>query len=298
MSSSSDGLPPSQSSGYSTPLIDVPDRNLVVDEFTERLAAFKQLSKDDVEGASALLEHFGAKGKVEADIVKEMAAIRPLYLSGRFEEAHRIAMRALEVLDRNGARSPKLPPMGPLAPIASFMVQLVARFIVRNHQAEVIKAIKHIYIRRESQCAPTSPERFIVRRARIDAERVQPTLRSNPIGVPAFLLGGAFLSSIVSAIGRGLTNAGSSRIGVLIAAVVLSVVIAAASWTVVRGAAIARSRIRLSLDKPLNGLWETIGAAGKPPKDQARAFALIATILPVLSTLVLLIGIIVAVVRY
>jgi hypothetical protein len=274
------------------------DRNLVLDEFSERLAAFKQLSKDDVDGASALLDHFGAKGKVEADIVKEMAAIKPIYLSGRFEEAHRVAMRALEVLDRNGARSPKLPPMGPLAPVAEFFVQLVARFIVRNHQADVIGAIKNIYIRRESQCQPTSPERFIVRRARIDAERVQPTLRSNPVGVPAFLLGGAFLSSIVSAIGRGLTNAGSSRIGVLIAAVILSILIAAASWAVVRGAATARSRIRLSLDQPLKALWETIGAAGNPPKDQAREFALIATILPVLSTLVLVIGIIVAAVRY
>jgi hypothetical protein len=273
------------------------DRNLVVDELSERLSAFKQLAKDDVEGASALLDQFGAKGKVEADIVSELSKIKPLWLSGRFEEAHRLAMRSLEVLDRNGARAPKLPPMGPLQPIAAFLVQLVARFIVRNHQAEVIKAIKHLYIRRESQCPPTSPERFIVRRARIDAERVQPTLKSNPIGVPAFLLGGAFLSSILSSISRGLSSASSSRTGVLIAAFVLCVVIALASWIVVRGAAVARTRIRLSLDKPLAALWETIGAAGKPPKDQARVFALIATLLPMIGVVVLLIGIAFAVVR-
>jgi hypothetical protein len=273
------------------------DSNLVVDELSERLLAFKQLSKDDVEGASAILDQFGAKGKVEADIVSELSKIKPLWLTGRFEEAHRMAMRSLEVLDRNGARAPKLPPMGPLQPIASFLVQLVARFIVRNHQAEVIKAIKHIYIRRESQCPATSPERFIVRRARIDAERVQPTLKSNPIGVPAFLLGGAFLSSILSSIGRGLSSASSSRTGVLIAAFVLCVVIAAASWIVVRGAAVARNRIRLSLDRPLAALWETIGAAGKPPKDQARVFALIATLLPMLGVVVLLIGIAFAVTK-
>jgi hypothetical protein len=273
------------------------DRNLVVDELSERLSAFKQLAKDDVEGASALLDQFGAKGKVEADIVSELSKIKPLWLSGRFEEAHRLAMRSLEVLDRNGARAPKLPPMGPLQPIAAFLVQLVARFIVRNHQAEVIKAIKHLYIRRESQCPPTSPERFIVRRARIDAERVQPTLKSNPIGVPAFLLGGAFLSSILSSISRGLSSASSSRTGVLIAAFVLCIVIALASWIVVRGAAVARNRIRLSLDKPLAALWETIGAAGKPPKDQARVFALIATLLPMIGVVVLLIGIAIAVAR-
>jgi hypothetical protein len=272
-----------------------PDTNLVVDELSERLAAFKQLSKDDVEGASALLDQFGARGKVEADIVSELSKIKPLWLSGRFEEAHRLAMRSLEVLDRNGARAPKLPKIGPLQPVAAFLVQLVARFIVRNHQAEVIKAIKHLYIRRESQCPPTSPERFIVRRARIDAERVQPTLKSNPIGVPAFLLGGAFLSSILSSISRGLSSASSSRTGVLIAAFVLCLVIAAASWIVVRGAAVARTRIRLSLDKPLAALWETIGAAGKPPKDQARVFALIATLLPMVGVVILLIGIAIAV---
>ncbi len=269
-----------------------PDRNLVVDELTERLTAFKQLSKDDVDGASAILDQFGAKGKVEADIIKELAARRPLYLSGRFEEAHRIAMRSLEVLDRNGARAAKLPALGPLQPIASFLVQLVARFIVRSYQADVIRAIKHLYIRRESQCAPMSPERFILRRARIDAERVQPTLKANPIGVPAFLLGGAFLSSILSTLGRAVSSASASRVGVFVAAGVLVAVISGASWVVLRGAAVARSRIRLTMDQPLKALWETIGAAGNPPKDQARAFALIATVLPLLGVVVLVAGIV------
>lgn len=276
---------------------DATDRNLVVDELSERLSAFKQLSKDDVEGASAILDQFGAKGPVEADIIRELAARRPLYLPGRFEEAHRIAMRSLEVLDRNGARSAKLPPMGPVQPVAAFLVQLVARFIVRNYQAEVIKAITNLYIRRESQCESMSPERFILRRARIDAERVQPTLKSNPIGVPAFLLGGAFISSILSSIGRGMSRASASRVGVFIAAFLLCAVIALASWIVVRGAAVARHRIRLTLDAPLKGLWETIGVAGKPPKDQSRIFALIATLLPVLGTLVLLVGIVVGLLK-
>ena len=68
-------------------------------------------------------------------------------------------MRSLEVLDRNGARAPKLPSMGPLQPVASYLVQLVARFIVRNHQASVINAIRNPYPRREAQCAAQSPER-------------------------------------------------------------------------------------------------------------------------------------------
>ncbi len=47
----------------------------------------------------------------------------------------------------------------------------------------------------------------------------------------------------------------------------------------------------MSLDKSLNALWETIGACGKPPKDSAKAFALIATIVTVVSFIVLPLGI-------
>lgn len=274
-----------------------PERHLILDEFGERLAAFKALSKEDPSGANQILEQFGAKGRAESDIIRELAARRPLWMAARFEEAHRVAMRSLEVLDRNGARAPKLPPMGPLQPIASFLVQLVARFIVRNHQASVIGAIRNLYLRREAQCAAMSPERALLRRARIDAERVAPTLRKNPVGIPAFLLGGAFLSSILSSFGRGLSTAGSTKVGVLVAAVLLFLVIAAASWIVVRGAAVARHRIKLTLDHPLKGLWETIGAAGQPPRDQSQQFALIATVLPALGALVLLAGIVVAVIR-
>jgi hypothetical protein len=289
---------PTASTAGSVPVVAVPeDRNLLLDEFSERLTSFKRLSKDDLSGANAILDEFGANGVAEQDIISELSKRKPLYLPGRFEEAHRLAMRSLEVLDRNGARSAKLPPLGFLQPVAAFGVQLVARFIVRNYQAEVINAIRNLYLRREAQCEPRSDERFIVRRARIDAERVTPTLKKNPVGVPAFLLGGAFLGSILSSIGRAAGSASSSRNGLIVLAVILFLVTAALSWLVFRGAAVARKRIRLTLDQPLQALWETIGAAGKPPKDASRQFALIATLLPGIGGLLLLIGIIIAVVR-
>jgi hypothetical protein len=273
------------------------DRNLVLDELSDRLSAFKRLSKDDPSGADAVLGEFGARGKAEQDIVSELSKRRPLYLPGRFEEAHRLAMRSLEVLDRNGARSAKLPPLGPLQPVASFLVALVARFIVRNYQNEVINAIRNLYLRREAQCIPRSEERFLVRRARIDAERVAPTLKKNPVGVPAFVLGGAFLGSILSTIGRAASNASASQWGLIVLAVILFLVTASLSWVVIRGAAVARHRIKLTLDTPLKALWETIGAAGRPPRDSSRQFALIATLLPAIGGLLLLIGIVIAVVR-
>lgn len=273
------------------------DRNLVLDELSDRLSAFKRLAKDDPTGADAILGEFGARGKAEQDIISELSKRRPLYLPGRFDEAHRLAMRSLEVLDRNGARSAKLPPLGFLQPVAAFGVQLVARFIVRNYQNEVINAIRNLYLRREAQCPPRSEERFLVRRARIDAERVAPTLKKNPVGVPAFLLGGAFLGSILSSIGRTASNASSSQVGLIVLAIILFLFTAGLSWVVIRGAGVARARIRLTLDAPLKALWETIGAAGRPPRDSARQFALIATLLPAVGGVLLLVGIVIAVAR-
>ena len=53
------------------------------------------------------------------------------------------------------------------------------------------------------------------------------------------------------------------------------------------GAAIARRRIRLSLDRPLGALWETVGWCGNPPKDNARTFAAVAIAVTVVGWLVI-----------
>lgn len=81
-------------------------------------------------------------------------------------------------------------------------------------------------VRREANAPKSSPEWFMRRRARIDTERVLPTLKKNALGLPTFLLGGAVVSWVSTTLGQA-------------------------------------------------ALWETIGAAGKPPKDAARQFALV-----------------------
>ena len=50
---------------------------------------------------------------------------------------------------------------------------------------------------------------------------------------------------------------------------------------------VARRRIRLSTDQPMRALWDTIGAAGKPPKDESYNFAVYAIILIVLAWIVI-----------
>ncbi len=253
--------------------------NILIDELHDRLSALRSLSSaDDESGTTAVLDEFGAKGKVEQDIVQELSALKPLWMPHRFQTAHYLVMRSLEVLDRNGARPAKIPKMGPLTPIAAWLVQLVARFIVRNHQAEVITAVRNLYIRREANSPRDSAERRMLRAARMDAERIMPTLKKNPLGVPTFLLGGAVISWVSSALGSAVESA-KSKIGLLILIAALFVLLIGITWSVLFGSSVARNRIHLSLDDPLKALWETIGAAGKPPKDSARQFALIAIIL-------------------
>jgi hypothetical protein len=275
--------------------IDTP--NALVDELHDRLHALRALTaSDDEERTDMILSEFGVKGKVETDIVNELAAMKPLWMPHRFEQAHYLVMRSLEVLDRNGARGAQLPKLGILKPVAAWLVQLVARFIVRNHQAEVIGAIKNLYIRREVNSPKNSPERFMLRRARIDAERVMPTLKKNPLGVPTFLFGGAVLSWLSQALGAAVERA-KSKIGFGVALFVLFLLFVAASWAVLRGAAVARHRIRLSLDESLKALWETIGACGSPPKDAANSFAVLAIVISGLGFVLVFVGAIIAFIR-
>lgn len=113
--------------------------------------------------------------------------------------------------------------------------------------------------------------------------------------VPTFLAGGAALSGGLSSVGRAAATARSGKLPLVIATIALALVALALSWVVLRGAGTARKRIKLTLDRPSKALYETIGACGKPPKDQARQFALIAIILTGAGVLVVGVGAIAAV---
>jgi hypothetical protein len=57
----------------------------------------------------------------------------------------------------------------------------------------------------------------------------------------------------------------------------------ALAYGVIRGAGIARRRIKMALDEPLRILWDVVGAAGTPPRDQAVAFALISLLVMLIA---------------
>lgn len=250
-----------------------------VDELLlDRIDSLKVLRADSHEERDALLVKIAGDGAPEQDIVSEISKMRPLWRPDRFQEAHRIAMRSIEVLDRNGARKPQLPRLGPLKPIASFMVKLMTRWIVKDHQNKVITAVRRLYERREASAEWGTPDHRMLRQARIDVARVEAGYKGNPLGLPTFLLGGAALSSIVSALQRLLDWAFKPGVEIIVFAVSAGMVFVGLAWAALYSAGVARQRIRLSTEQPMKALWETIGAAGNPPRDGSYNFAVYAIV--------------------
>jgi hypothetical protein len=221
----------------------------------------------------------------------------PLAHPERFEQAHRMVMRGLEVLDRNGGRKPSRLPkqLGPIKPAAEWFVQLITRYIVRTHQVKVAEHLARLYARREANCRWGSEEMHLLRRARIQAERLAPGYKSKALGLPTFLVGGAVISSAVGVLqgfGEVLTR---QTLVLVLTAVALFALFILTSMGIIYAAGISRRRIRITIAQPIAALYETIGACGNPPKDQARTFAVYAIVLTGLAWLIIPLAILFAI---
>lgn len=264
------------------------DDNVLLD----RIDALRVLRADTAEEKGRLLEEIGGSGKVEQDIVSELSKVKPIWQPRVFDQAHQMAMRSLEVLDRNGARKATMPnQIGPLKPVASFLVQQVTRWIVKGYQNTLVTHIRKLYERREANAAWGSAEHHQLRRARIDTARVEAGLKANPLGLPTFLLGGAFLSGIFSGLLNLVRAALGNRVLVVVVAAVVVLLLGALAWVALYAAAVARRRIRLSTDQPIKALYDTIGAAGNPPRDESYNFAVYAIVLLLVAAVVVPIAI-------
>lgn len=272
---------------------DSQDKELLLDEFGEKLSAFQALRKDDSAAADELLSSLGATSDVDRDIVLELSSPKPLGHPERFPEAHSLAVRALEVLDRNGPRPVKVRGLGPLGPIAAFLIQQVAQFIVRAHVSSVADRIHRLYLRREANAGRDDSQRVLLFHARRDMDRLVPGFKRNAFGVPLFVLGGAVFSTFLSLLQRGIASAIESFWGKAVTTVVLGLVVVAVAWIILRAAATAHRRIQLTLEGPIAALWQTIGRCGKPPKDPAQVFALIAVILALIPWVLIPTGLLV-----
>ena len=271
---------------------------LVLDELTERLDTLKLLRADNDDAANDVLEQFGARGKVEVDMLEELGAWAPLRYPDRFEQAHRTAMRALEVFDRNAGRAPSSLKAGVLTPIAAPVVQQLVQIIVRGYQKTVIERLARLYARREANAVVGTSEFMMLRMARMQADRLAPGFQKAKIGLPTFLVGGAAVSALGSSLQGLVVAAIGSPVILLIVAGVFAALALAAFWCIFQAAAIARRRTRIALDRPLRALWETIGMAGSPPRDQSRQFATYAVLLLVVTWIVVPVMVTIALNRF
>ena len=264
--------------------------DLTLDTLGTKFRDFYSLRNTDSTRADAVLGELGASDEADREIILELAAPKPIWLPDRLLEAHVLVVRALEMLDRNATRKIKGPPLGPLGPIVRFFVELVTRFIVRSHLRTITDELGHLYARREANCMPDDPARTLLRRGRQDMAKIAPGFKRNPLGLPTFLLTGAVLSSVLSWLQNAFGVFGSSSTATIVATAALFLFAFVASWVILRGAAVAHRRIGLTIETPLEALYETIGRAGTPPTDQSGVFAIIAIILTLAAVLIVPIG--------
>ena len=255
---------------------DDPDRRL--DDLAEQLERFRLLPGGSDAEAERVLAGLTPSSPREEEAARELLDRRILAQPARFEEAHRRAVKALEVYDRHGWRAPALPAwLGPARPVARRAVELVTRYIVRSHAGDVGRQMRRLYARREAQCAPDAPERRPLARARIAMSRVEPDLGGGQAGLPRFLVGGAAVSGLAS-LGRQLGDL-DGRVAIAIPAVTAFAVFAAVSWVLVRGAAVAHRRTALILRAPLVELWDAVGNCGRPPQDDSTTIAAVGIVI-------------------
>lgn len=267
--------------------LDTDGDGLDLDDFVSRLDSLQLLRHDKGKDADDVLSELGASSEIDREIMLQLGARLPLGYPHRFEQAHGLAVRALEVLDRNGHRSIPVPKLSFLTPIVQFLVQIVTQFIVRSYIGNVIDSMHRLYERREA-ASPADWEHLpMLTRARIHTERIRPGFKRSKLALPAFLFGGAILSPLVGVVTSAISTLGSKgvRIGLYI---VLFLLLTAVSWVIVHGSAVARRRIRLTAHKPVESLYQIIGRCGEPPRDHSKVFAVIALILTIVS--VLLVG--------
>jgi hypothetical protein len=97
----------------------------------------------------------------------------------------------------------------------------------------------------------------------------------------------------LQALGHLLTR---QKLVLALTAVLLFGLFILTSFGILYSAGISRRRIRVSIAQPLAALYETIGACGNPPKDQARTFAVYAIILTAVAWLVIPLAVVFAIV--
>jgi hypothetical protein len=261
---------------------DVP--GLLIDDLAAQLDRFKLLPGGSQADAERVLSGLTPRSPREREAADELADRTILAHPDRFEDAHHLTVKALEVFDRHGWRHPRLPRwLGPARAVAEYPVELVAKTIVKAHARNVSNQMRRLYERREAQCGFDDPQRRPLARARIAMTRLAPDFAGSGGGLPKFLVGGAVISGLASAAKQLGDLSGGGAIAFVALGAVAFVLFAASSWIIVQGAAVAHRRSTLIMRSPLEALWQTIGACGNPPEDDSLTFATIGIVLTAIA---------------
>lgn len=264
----------------------------ILDRLTEQLDRTRLLLTENPEAAAdAAMASFGGESEVEARIAADLAAPSVLAEPTRFLEAHRLAVRALEILDREGSRNPTVSAkFGPLKPFAEMGAEFIAEYIVKDYAAGAANSMRRLYSRREPQAPRATPERQMLAQARVEMERLTTGFNGGGLGAPALVAGGAvvpLLASLSQYFGAIDFLSKPVLVGMFVA---LFIVFGFLSSVLLSGASVAHRRCRLIARQPLAALWETVGHAGHPPTDNSGPFAWAAIALSAVVWVVIPIG--------
>ena len=235
-----------------------------------------QLLGSDDEAIAAFLDQIDVRGPREREMLAELARTTALARPDRFDGDHRRVLMALESLRRHGYEGTRAGErLGFLRTPIQYFVELVARYVVIAHCKQVAMNLRNLYWLREMQAPSGSRELELVRPARMDGQALVEITKGREIGVPTFVIGGLLIPAGLSLwrLASGTVREWWIALLVGVLGVAIGLLI---SWIVLRGAALASRRIRLSVAQPLADLWRTIGHCGTPPRDHSRRFAIIA----------------------
>jgi hypothetical protein len=251
------------------------------EEFDNPLERLRLLSGDE-DAIATFLDELDVQSPREREMLAELARPSVLARPDRFDADHRRAIEALESLRRHGFHGSQAGAgLGPFRLVVRWLVQLVARYLVVSYVKEVSTTLRNLYWMREMEAPPDSRELKLLRPARFDANYLVEIMRSREIGVPSFVIAG-LLIPLGASIWRLMTGFTFDDWWVALVIGLVGVAIGVGlSWIVLRGSAMASTRIRLAVREPLLAVWDSVGHCGRPPKDGSRKFAIISIVLMV-----------------
>ena len=257
------------------------------EEFDNPIERLELLAGDDA-AISSFLDRIDVTGPRDREMLAELARTRTLADPLRFPSAHRRAVAGLETLARHGFHGSRAAgALGPLKNVVRWLIQLVARYLVISYLRQTAIDLRNLYWLREIETESPSQDRAELRRARYDAEGLVTIFKRREIGLPSFVIGGLLIP--IFATGWRLANgvAFEHWWGALATGLVTALFVVGAAWVLLRGAALAGRRIRLSTRVALEDVWRSVGNCGSPPRDKSRRFAVVAIALTVGAWIVL-----------